>query len=56
MPSIFDMIVCNIASTYAKDSEYNNYTYNISLKRTLSDPHISISDFFNTHENHTIYP
>ena len=43
------MIVCNITSTSAKDSEYNNYIYNISLKRTLNDPHISISDLFNTH-------
>ena len=48
------MIVCNIASTSTKDLEHNNYTYNISLKSTLSDPHISISDFFNTHENHII--
>ena len=48
------MIVCNIASTSTKDLEYNNYTYIISLKGTLSDTHISISDFFNTHENHII--
>ena len=48
------MIVCNIASTSAKDSEYKKYIYNISLKRTLNNPDISMLDFFNIYKKHII--